>query len=138
MKHHVFRLHRGADLLESIIDYCREKHIPAGYAAGCVGCVSKAAIRSADGITGKHYEERLEIVSLTGTISEARCHLHISFSREDMSVLGGHLLPGCIINTTAEVILCELEDLTFAKVFDEETGYNELHIEQIIPADRLS
>lgn len=138
MKHHVFRLHRGDDLLESIFEYCRKKHIPAGYAAGCVGCVSKAAIRSADGTTQKQYEERLEIVSLTGTVSEARCHLHISFSREDMSVLGGHLLPGCIVNTTAEVILCELEDLAFSKSFDEETGYNELHIKQRLPAGRPS
>lgn len=138
MKHHVFRLHRGADLLESIAGYCREKHIHAGYAACCVGCVSEAAIRSADGVTKRQYRERLEIVSLTGTVSEARCHLHISFSREDMSVLGGHLLPGCVVNTTAEVVLCELDGLTFSKAYDEDTGYNELHIEQSLPAGRLS
>ncbi len=130
MKQHVFRLHRGADLLESIANYCSTHGIKAGYAACCVGCVSKACIRSADGITLRRYEQRLEIVSLTGTVSEARCHLHISFSGEDMSVIGGHLCNGCIVNTTAEVVLCELEGVTFSKVFDETTGYNELRIEQ--------
>jgi predicted DNA-binding protein with PD1-like motif len=133
MKHHVFRLRRGADLLESIAGYCREKRIQAGYAACCVGCVSEAAIRSADGATRHEYRERLEIVSLTGTVSEGRCHLHISFSREDMSVLGGHLLPGCVVNTTAEVVLCELPGLVFTKAYDENTGYNELTIEQSLP-----
>lgn len=138
MKHHVFRLHRGADLLESILQYCRDRRIHAGYAACCAGCVQQAEIRSADGITRHRFNERLEIVSLTGTIGEARCHLHISLSREDMSVVGGHLLPGCLVNTTAEVILCEIEDLTFSKVFDEETGYNELSITERLPAGQPS
>jgi len=128
MKQHVFRLHRGCDLYESIIAYCKERHIQAGYAGACVGCVTKACIRSADGVTVHTLEERLEIVSLTGTVSEKRCHLHIAFSREDLAVIGGHLTPGCIVNTTAEVVLCELEGLSFGKVFDPETGYNELEI----------
>ena len=131
MKQHVFRLHRGSDLFESIQAYCREHHIMAGYAAACVGCVTKATIRSADGVTAHTLEERLEIVSLTGTISEKRCHLHISFSREDLSVIGGHLMPGCIVNTTAEVVLCELDGISFGKVYDPETGYNELEITAI-------
>lgn len=131
MKQHVFRLHRGSDLFESIQVYCREHQIRAGYAAACVGCVTKATIRSADGVTAHTLEERLEIVSLTGTISEKRCHLHISFSREDLSVIGGHLMPGCIVNTTAEVVLCELDGISFGKVYDPETGYNELEITAI-------
>lgn len=131
MKQHVFRLHRGCDLYESIQTYCQKHQIRAGYAAACVGCVSRASIRCADGITTHELEERLEIVSLTGTVSEKRCHLHISFAREDLSVIGGHLLSGCIVNTTAEIVLCELEGISFEKVFDPETGYNELEIKTI-------
>lgn len=131
MKQHVFRLHRGSDLSESIQSYCGTHQIKAGYVAACVGCVTKATIRSADGATAHTLEERLEIVSLTGTISEKRCHLHISFSREDLSVIGGHLMPGCIVNTTAEVVLCELDGVSFGKVYDPETGYNELEIAAI-------
>lgn len=129
MKQHVFRLTRGSDLLESIRAHCREKHIRAGCIACCVGCLSEACLRSADGATLHSYRERLEIVSMTGTISEARCHIHASLSREDMTLLGGHLCPGCIVNTTAEVVLCELAGVAFSKAFDPETGYNELSIE---------
>ena len=128
MKQHVFRLHRGDDLLDSIVSYCEAQHIRAGYAACCVGCVSRACVRSADGKTLHHLDERLEIVSLTGTVSEKRCHLHIALSREDLTVIGGHLCSGCLVNTTAEVVLCELEQLVFSKAFDSEIGYNELHI----------
>lgn len=128
MKEHIFRLQRGCDLYESIRTYCVEHDIQAGYAAACVGCVTKASIRSADGVSVHTLEERLEIVSLTGTVSQNRCHLHISFSREDLSVIGGHLMPGCLVNTTAEVVLHELDGVSFGKVFDPETGYNELEI----------
>lgn len=128
MKQHIFRLHRGCDLYESILAYCKEHHIRAGYAAACVGCVTKATLRSADGVTVHTLEGRMEIVSMTGTVSEKRCHLHIAFSREDMSVIGGHLMPGCIVNTTAEIVLCEVSGLSFEKVFDPETGYHELDI----------
>lgn len=128
MKQYVFRLHRGDDLYESLHAYCKQQHIQAGYAAACVGCLLKASLRSADGATVCNLEERMEIVSLTGTVSENRCHLHISLSREDLSVIGGHLMPGCIVNTTAEVVLCELTEFAFAKEFDPDTGYNELKI----------
>lgn len=128
MKQHVFRLRRGSDLFKSIQSFCGIHQIKAGYVAACVGCVTKATIRSADGVTVHTLEERLEIVSLTGTVSEKRCHLHISLSREDLSVIGGHLMPGCIVNTTAEVVLCELDGVSFGKVYDPETGYNELEI----------
>ncbi|MBE5801381.1 MAG: DNA-binding protein [Clostridiales bacterium] len=128
MKQHIFRLTRGADLYDSIAGYCKANHIRAGYAACCVGCVTKARVRTADGVTLRTLEEHLEIVSLTGTVSEKRCHLHIAFSREDLSVIGGHLTSGCVVNTTAEVVLCELEDVGFDKVFDPQTGYHELDI----------
>ena len=131
MKQHVFRLHRGNDLYENIQAYCQEQRIRAGYVAACVGCVTKARIRCADGATIHELEERLEIVSVTGTISEKRCHLHISFAREDLSVIGGHLMPGCIVNTTAEIVLGEVDGIIFDKVFDPETGYHELEIQRI-------
>ncbi len=130
MKEHIFRLHRGDDLLESIAGYCKEHGINAGYAACCVGCVDQAAIRSADGHTIHSLQERLEIVSLTGTVSQNRCHLHIALAREDLRVIGGHLCAGCLVNTTAEIVLCELDHLTFRKEFDPATGYNELLIKR--------
>ena len=128
MKQHVFRLRRGADLYLSIESYAKEHGIAAGYVACCVGCVSRARVRDASGVTLREIPCEMEIVSVTGTVSAARCHLHIALSKEDLSTVGGHLVEGCIVNTTAEIVLCELEDCRFGAEFDAETGYRELVI----------
>ncbi|MDD3411111.1 MAG: DNA-binding protein [Eubacteriales bacterium] len=122
----VFRLRRGDDLLAEIRR--RAAALPAGYVACCVGCVSRARIRDASGVTIRELSEPLEIVSLTGTVSAARCHLHISLSREDLSTVGGHLCEGCIVNTTAEIVLRELPDCRFGAEQDAQTGYDELTV----------
>ena len=123
---HSLRLHRGSDLLESIRQLCRQKHIAAGVVLSAVGCISEGRVRDASGVTIREIPEHCEIVSLNGTVSEKRCHLHIALSREDLSTIGGHLCPGCIINTTCELVLAELPGTVIEKEFDEETGYEEL------------
>ena len=54
--------------------------------------------------------------------------MHISASREDLTTLGGHLAYGCIVNTTAEIVLLELANVSFTPQYDPETGYEELKI----------
>ena len=93
-----------------------------------VGCVSRWRLRDATGVRVRSGEEDVEIVSLMGTVSEHGCHLHASFSRADLSAFGGHLLPGCIVNTTAEIVLAEIPDRVFTRQPDGETGYDELVI----------
>lgn len=124
--HVCFRLQRGADLREALLAMAREKGLLAAVPLACAGCVSRWRVRGADGKTIYSGEERAEIVSLTGTLSAEGCHLHISFAREDLSVFGGHLVGGCIINTTAEIVLEMIDDVVFSRVFDPETGYEEL------------
>lgn len=124
------RLHRGDDLLESIRRCASERHIDAAAVISGVGCVSRAVIRDASGVTTHTLEGRYEIVSLNGTVSQARTHLHIALAGEDMQVIGGHLCPGTIVNTTCELALMMLEGCVFSKEFDPETGYNELRIER--------
>ena len=123
---HCVRLRRGDDLLLSIRTLAREKHIQGGVVLSAVGCISEGRVRDASGVTVQDIREHCEIVSLNGTVSENRCHLHIALSREDLSTVGGHLCPGCIINTTCELVIAELPDTAIEKEFDEETGYDEL------------
>ena len=123
---HSLRLRRGADLLESIKALCREKNIAAGVILSAVGCISKGRVRDAGGVRIRDISEHCEIVSLNGTVSEKRCHLHIALSREDLSTIGGHLCPGYIINTTCELVIAELPGTVIETEFDEETGYEEL------------
>lgn len=126
MKTYAVRLRRGADLLESIEKLCTENAIKAGVLLSAVGCVSRGRVRDAGGVNIVDIAEPMEIVSLMGTVSHKRCHLHVSFSKEDLSVVGGHLVTGCIINTTCELIIGELENCVYDVEFDEETGYDEL------------
>ena len=126
LKCHCVRLHRGDDLMLSIRELCREKHIAAGVVLSAVGCISEGRVRDASGVTIRDITDHCEIVSLDGTVSETRCHLHISLSKEDLSTIGGHLCPGCIINTTCELVIAELPGIRFGVEEDPETGYDEL------------
>ena len=123
---HSVRLRRGDDLMLSIKEICKEKHIAAGVVLSAVGCISQGRVRDASGVTIREITDHCEIVSLNGTVSEKRCHLHIALSKEDLSTIGGHLCPGCIINTTCELVIAELPNVRIDVEGDPETGYDEL------------
>ena len=125
-KCHCVRLHRGDDLMLSIKQLCKEKKIAAGGGLSAVGCISTGRVRDASGITIREITDHCEIVSLNGTVSEQRCHLHIALSKEDLSTIGGHLCPGCIINTTCELVIGEIPSIRYGVEDDSETGYQEL------------
>ena len=129
MKNYVFRLHPGQDLKKAIYDFVTSKNIKAGIILTCVGSLQKAVIRMAGAKEVKTYDDAFEIVSLVGTVESGNGHLHISISDKDGAVLGGHLKDGCIVGTTAEVVIGELEDLAFLRKPDAESGYDELVVE---------
>ena len=124
--YHCIRLRRGDDLLLSIRRIAEEKQIAAGVVLSAVGCISRGRVRDASGVTIRDIEEHCEILSLDGTVSQTRCHLHIGLSREDLTAIGGHLCPGCIINTTCELVIAELPGIRYDVEEDPETGYDEL------------
>lgn len=128
MKTYAFRLHRGDDLRLALTRFARENQLRGAVILSCVGCLSHWRLRDAGGVHFREQTEPVEIVSATGTISQDRLHIHISLSREDLSAIGGHLAQGCIVNTTAEIVLLELEDVAFGAAYDAETGYDELTI----------
>jgi predicted DNA-binding protein with PD1-like motif len=123
---HSLRLHRGADLMKSIHSLCKDKQITAGVVLSAVGCISRGRVRDASGVTIREIGDHCEIVSLNGTVSEKRCHLHIALSREDLATIGGHLCVGCIVNTTCELVIADLPGVSFGVENAPETGYDEL------------
>lgn len=124
------RLRRGEDLLLAIRRLAEEEGLAAAVVLSGVGCVSRARLRCADGVRAVEVAEPCEIVSLTGTVSAARTHLHLALAREDLGVVGGHLLEGCVVNTTCELVLQELEGWRFGAAADPETGYDEIVMER--------
>ncbi len=83
------------------------------------------ATNTDDGIV--EFEGPLEIVSLMG-IPQGSMHMHISLSRRDGSVVGGHMKYGCIVETTVELVLLEDETQHFSREVDPTTGFDELVI----------
>ena len=131
MKIHTFRLHPGQDLKLEIDKYTEEHNINASVIVSCVGALTKATIRMAGARIINTYEEDFEIVSLVGTAENGYSHLHIAFSSEEGKTIGGHLKSPSIVGTTAEVVIGEIEDLSFKRVFDKDTDCKELVINKI-------
>ena len=120
------RLRRGDDLLRSVEKIAQEEQLELAVILSAVGCVSRGRVRDASGVTVRDINEDCEIVSAAGTVSRKRCHIHVSFSKEDLSTVGGHLMEGCIINTTCELVLGVVDGWHCGVEQDEETGYDEI------------
>lgn len=72
--------------------------------------------------------DKFEILSLNGTVASSGVHLHIAIANRTGQTLGGHLDDGCIIYTTAEIVIGATEELSFIRTLDKQTGYKELEI----------
>lgn len=73
----------------------------------------------------------LELLTLSGTLSPDGAHLHASVADAQGRVLGGHVLAGCTVRTTAEVVLALLPDWQFSREVDDATGFKELVIRSL-------
>lgn len=123
MKELAIRLHKGDDLKRSICELCLDK---TGIVLSAVGCLSNLKIRLAGGEDYFEKQADYEIVSLTGTISNGKAHIHGSFSDKDGKVIGGHLCEGSIVNTTCELVIGVLDAYDSNRTYDDKTGYNEI------------
>ena len=126
---HVTRLTPGRDLKMEIEKLARDNNILAGFVATCVGSLTKFNLRFANQRNVQTGAGFFEIISLSGTVSSNGCHLHMSISRENGEVIGGHLLEGCIVYTTAEIIIVETPGFVFYRENDGTTQWKELRVE---------
>ena len=126
MENYTFRLKSAQDLFDSIESFAREKNIEAGCVLSGIGSLTQFAVRLADREIPTEYEGHFEIVSLTGTVSIYGSHLHISVSDGDGKTIGGHLVSGCKIYTTAEIVLAAFPNVIYKREFAEDSGYEEL------------
>ena len=125
-KIHALRLHPGDDLKRSLAAFVKEHHIEAGYIITCVGSLTTSHLRHAGQTAGLIVQAKFEILALSGTISTPGIHLHIALADSTGNTIGGHLLDGNIIYTTAEIIIGEAPHLLFTRTTDPATGYTEL------------
>ena len=129
-KAYVFRLKPGKDLRKSIEAIVNEKNIEAGWINTCVGSLTDYTIRFANQQESSKGSGHFEIISLTGTVSVNGSHLHICISDSTGKTIGGHLLEGCKIYTTAEIVIGSTTAYEFKRKKDGTTEWEELQINE--------
>lgn len=133
MRVEVVRLTPGVDLRGSLAELVEARAIEAGLLLTCVGSLSRACLRLAGASEVRTYEGPFEIVSLVGTLAKAGLHLHLALADREGVVIGGHLMPGCIVHTTAELAIGICPGLRFARLDDPASGYKELVVTERKP-----
>ena len=128
MKVFAIRLKPNQDLKRSLKEFTVQQDIKAGFILTAIGSLKQATIRFANQNNSTVLNDKFEILALNGTIATTGIHLHIAISDKQGKTIGGHLDNGCIIYTTAEIVIGESENFTFLRTLDEQTGYQELEI----------
>ena len=129
------RLHPGEDLRRALEAWMGEQQ-QAGCMISAVGSLSVAQLRLAGASETTTICGELEIISLSGTLSPDGAHLHIAIADSSGAVIGGHLCPGSLVRTTAELVIGLLPEWRFQRELDPATGYAELRISPQAPSLR--
>jgi hypothetical protein len=124
------RLAPGVDLCAELMRAVVANGGNAAFVLSGVGSLRQARLRYAGVSEPTEMTGDLEILTLAGTLSQDGPHLHMSVSDANGAVLGGHALDGCIVRTTAEVLLAILPDWQFTRESDARTGFAELVIRE--------
>jgi hypothetical protein len=120
------RLFEDEDLLETITQTAEKGKVQAGFFV-LIGTLKKAKMGFFHQGRYQPIEmaEPLEIVSCTGNIAikenQPFVHAHIAVSNRKGEVFGGHVLPGCIVAATGELVLIEAINVGLQRKLDAKT-----------------
>lgn len=128
MKTLPLRLCPGDDLRVALEAAQAAHGLQAAFVVSGIGSLREARLRFAGQDALQHVVGDLEILTLAGTLGTGGSHLHASLADARGRVFGGHVAPGCIVRTTAELLLVVLDDVAFTREPDALTGYAELVI----------
>ncbi len=130
MKTLPLRISPGQDLRMALEAAVQNQNCRAAFVLSGIGSLSAAGLRFAGAAQPERLTGDMEILSLSGTVacagSSSSSHLHLALSTSTGQVLGGHAAAGCVVRTTAEVLLALLPEWEFAREPDALTGYDEL------------
>jgi predicted DNA-binding protein with PD1-like motif len=123
------RLPPGAELREALHAVLHEHAVEAAFVIAGIGSLSVAQLRLAGADTAQTLHGDLEILTLSGSIAVDGVHLHASIADAAGRVWGGRVAPGCIVRTTAELLLALLPEWRLGRAVDAATGYAELIVQ---------
>jgi len=136
MRTYALRLKPGEDLRQQLSAFTTQYHLKAGAMVTCVGSLTQVTLRLANQESPTVYQGHFEIVSLVGTLSVNGSHLHLAVSDSTGRTIGGHLLDGNLVYTTAELVVGVLEELDFRREPDATFGYQELTVYPLVPTPK--
>ncbi|MEQ4922102.1 PPC domain-containing DNA-binding protein [Proteus hauseri] len=122
------RLLPGEDVIAVLRQFIQQNNLQSAFIAGCVGSLTDVVLRFAGREENRYLTGKFEVVSLIGTLDAAGEHLHLAVSDENGLMCGGHMMPGCTVRTTLELVIGELEQVTFSRQPCKHSGYEELVI----------
>ncbi len=130
----VLRLDPNEEVLEQLAALAKTEHIRLAEVTG-LGALKELHVCLFDPATKQFrnntYQETLELLSLTGTITEQEgrpyLHIHASAANAKGGVYGGHL-KGAVISATGEIVIRILNGVV-GRVYNKEIGLNLFHFE---------
>jgi len=142
----VMRLAPGCDLIKSLEEIAERENLRSAVVLSGAASLRQVTLRNVrlfpDGfpITDRYRiytpkKEPLELLSLSGNISRKdgevhiHCHATVSSGLEDGRAYGGHLVEGCVVFSTCEVVIAEITGLEMKRSIDPETHALELYFE---------
>jgi predicted DNA-binding protein with PD1-like motif len=128
MQTHPLRLSPGDDLRASVEGVLSRLGVRAAFVLQGIGSLGVAQLRFAGAEVPVELCCDLEILTLAGSVSPDGAHLHMSVSDVRGQVFGGHVASGCMVRTTAELLLVLLPEHRFSRELDLGTGFMELVI----------
>lgn len=121
------RFFENDDLAESIKKAAEESNVRAGVLI-VIGALKQAVLGcyKQGEYVSTELKGHVEIASCTGNIAldekgNTVVHAHIVVSNEKGEAFGGHLMKGCLVGPTAELVIIEATDLDLKRTFDEKT-----------------
>lgn len=120
------RLHPGDDLRRALEQAMAARGLEAAFVLAGIGSLRPTRLRLAGAPEPIEIDGDVELLTLSGSLAVDGSHLHLSVADAQGRVLGGHAAYGCIVRTTAEVLLAPLPGWHFTREMDPATGWAEL------------
>jgi uncharacterized protein len=125
----IYSLKKGALIPDGVVAIARRERMRTGLVSA-IGGFSKVRIGYFDQGRKKYeehdIEEELEVTSLLGNITtkdgKPFLHVHGTFGRRDLSVIGGHIMTATV-SPLLEVVITPTTNRA-RRVFDESVGLN--------------
>lgn len=97
-------LEAGSDVRRSLEQLAVEENA-SGFVLSVVGNLSQAAFQCPGKAHPTVLSGLLEIITLQGTVGPQGVHLHLSLSDSHCQVWGGHLEPGTLVHSGADLLV---------------------------------